>query len=215
MSSKKHRPSPKGTDPARLNAQQQLFIEAYFANRKMNAEEAGRIAGYAPGVGQKVANHPAVKAAIQKRLQEIIWSHRADRERVLTELTAIAFANPQDLIDDKGNIKSLKDLPQHVARTIRRMRVSLAEEYNEETGETVTVRHFDIDFHDKLTAVNYLMQHLGMFSPVETEVKTAVDWDSMVQPHALPTLEQPDAVEQRLLSYDSSPQQVVIESPTE
>lgn len=186
MSSKTLTPSKRGANPDRLNAQQQLFIEALFADRSMNASKAAKVAGY-KGVNAavKLQAIPAVKATIQKRMQEIIWEHRADRERIIDELMSIAFMNPQDLLREDGSVIPLAELPQRVARTISRMKVSYSGGEDND-GMEVQVTNVDISFHDKLTAVELLMRHLGLMDAVKHEVKMSVDWNSMVVPHANP-----------------------------
>lgn len=207
MSSKKLWPKKRGANLNRLNAQQQMFVEAFFANRRMNAGEAAVVAGYKKTDGNRLLDNPAIRAIIEKRMQEIIWEHQASRERIVRELQCIAFMNPQDLFDDEGKIRPLKDMPQAVARTIRKMRVSYVEEIDPETGESVTIKSFDIDFHDKLTAIELLMRHLGMMDVIKHEVKQVVDWDQMVKPHANPEAkaDKEDQIEARILEYRPLP----------
>lgn len=175
---------PKKLATTKLTPQQKLFVEALFADRKLNPESAARQAGFAKGMGSKLMANKEVRKVVDNRLQMRLWEHRVTADRVLLELQCIAFQNPQDLCNEDGTVKSLAQMPQQVARGIRKLRFSLAEEYNEDTGESVTVRSFDIDFHDKMMALDMLMKHLGMYDAIRHEVKTVVDWNEMIIPHA-------------------------------
>lgn len=207
MSTRKLTPGRRGANPDKLTAQQTIFIEAFFSDRKMNAAQAAKAAGYTgSNAAGKLLVNPTIKAIIQKRMQEIIWAHQADRERILRELTSIAFMNPQDLLREDGSVIPLAELPQQVARTISRMKVSYVDGGYTEDGEAVTVTNVDISFHDKLTAVELLMRHLGMMDAVKHEVKHSVDWDSMIKPHANPEADRDedlanDPIEKRIAYY--------------
>lgn len=186
----------RGANLETLTAKQRLFIEAYFADRKMNGSEAARRAGYAsPGeAAYKLMNTPAVKAEIDKRFSEIMWSHQADRERILRELTSVAFMNPQDFLKPDGGVKSLQELPQEVARSISSLSIS----YTEEEGEDGTLTHIknvNFKFWDKMFALDLLMKHLGMYEAQKVEHTVSVDWDSMIKPHATGASEGMDEVE--------------------
>lgn len=207
MSTRKLTASRRGANPKKLTVQQQMFIEAFFADRKMNAANAAKVAGYdSKSAPAKLLANPTIKAIIQKRMQEIFWEHAADRQRILRELMAISFANPQDLLNTDGTPKKLHELPQEVARSISNFKVSYGDD-----GKTVT--GFTASFHPKLQAVELLMRHLGMFEAVQHEVKHSVDWDSMVMPHALGKQEEEpevDEIEQRILGYQ--PHQILVEA---
>lgn len=197
MSSRKLTPSRRGANPERLTAQQQMFIEAFFADKKMNAANAARIAGFSSkSAPAKLLANPTIKAIIQKRMQEIFWEHAADRERILRELMTMAFMNPQDLLNPDGSPKKMQELPQEVARSISNFKISYGDD-----GTTVT--GLNASFQPKLQAIELLMRHLGMFEAVKHEVKHSVDWDTMVVPHALGSTENEDSdeIEQKIISY--------------
>lgn len=208
MSSKKLEPKNRGANTDRLTAQQQLFVEAFFANRRMNASEAAKAAGYeGKNAGVKLLANPVVKAVLQKRMRDIMWEHRADRERIVQELTCIAFMNPQDLLREDGSITPLQELPQQTARTISRMKVSYVDGGFNAEGDAVTMTNVDVSFHDKLSAIELLMRHLGMMDAIKLDVKHTVDWDEMVSPHANPEAaieesNQEDPIEQRILALE-------------
>lgn len=208
MSTRKLTASRRGANPEKLTAQQQMFIEAFFADRKMNAAAAAKVAGFSSkSAPSKLLANPTIKAIIQKRMQEIFWEHAATRERIIRELMTISFANPQDLLNPDGTPKKLHELPQEVARSITNFKVQYGDD-----GKTVT--GFTAAFHPKLQAVELLMRHLGMFEAVKHEIKHSVDWDTMVMPHALGAAEteaeENDEIEQRIISY--RPNQIVIEA---
>ena len=207
MSSKKLVPKNRGANSDKLTAQQQVFIEAFFAN-SMNSAKAARAAGYmGKNAGVKLLANPVVKAILQKRIRDTMWEHREDSERLRLELKSIALFNPQDMLREDGSIIPLQELPQHVARSISRMKVGYVDGGFDESGNAVTVTNVDVSFHDKLTAMEMLMRHLGMFQPTELSVKHSVDWDSMIAPHANPeaAIEESnteDPIERRILALE-------------
>lgn len=201
-------PGRRGANPERLTAQQLMFVEAFFANKSMNAAQAAREAGYSgASAAAKLLATPQVKATIQKRMNDIIWAHRADRDRIVSELTSIAFANPQDVLNlEDGTVIELKDLPQHVSRAISRMKLTVSEGIDD-SGNPVRATSLDISYHDKLTAITLLMRHLGMMDTIKHEVKVGVDWDSMAKPHANPEAAKDEAtaedpIEKRIAMYE-------------
>ncbi len=192
----KVKPSKRGGNVENLTAQQQIFIEALFADKAMNANKAAKAAGYKVD-GSKVLENPNVRAILAKRLNTILWEHKTEAERVQRELESIAFMNPQDLLKPDGSVMKLQEMPQHVARTIKRLQVSYTEEENED--ETVTViKHVQIDFWDKMGALEMLARRLGLFQPTQHDVNVSlkVNWDEMVRPHAITQEEQEERIDQ-------------------
>ena len=152
----------RGVNPEILTPKQRLFVEAYLSQGSMNAAKAAREAGYANDAvaGHKLLKNTNVKAVIEKRYSMMIWDYQAERERVLRELTSIAFMNPQNFLNPNGSVKSLQELPQEVARTISSLKISYHEEEDEVDGTYINVKNIDIKFWDKMGALEMLMKHL-------------------------------------------------------
>lgn len=82
-----------------LNARQQYFVEAYFAN-DYNAAEAARIAGYSQAnankIGHELLSKPHIKAAIQKRADEKLKEISLTEEYVVRKLVRTIEKAEQD-----------------------------------------------------------------------------------------------------------------------
>jgi hypothetical protein len=58
-----------------------------------------------------------------------------DARRVLQEAAVIAFYDPRQAFDERGSLKPLHEIPEHVARAISS--VEILEEYEWEDGKKV------------------------------------------------------------------------------
>ena len=83
-----------------LRGKQKLFIQEYLVD--LNATKAAVRAGYskrsARQIGSEILAKPHVKAAIDAALLERSKRTQIAADRVISELAAIAFANPANLI---------------------------------------------------------------------------------------------------------------------
>lgn len=205
---KKLVPRRRGENPDKLTAQQLMFVEAYFTCCKFNATQAAIKAGYTGAqAGQQLLNNKKVKAVLGKRMNDIMNDYHSEGERIVLELENIAFANPQDILRPDGSVTPLQELPQRVARSISRMKVSYVDGGYDANGNPVTATNVDISYYDKLTALDMLMRYRGMYDTAGGQaVKASVDWDEMTVAHANPEAalegeEENDPIEQRILSY--------------
>lgn len=110
---------------------------AAAASRLLRTNKAVR--DYIDTLEVQVTKQAMSKAAISK-------------ERILQEESAIAFADPKDLLDENGALKDLKDLPEVVRRGIKKI--------TESTFNGIkTVR---IEFYDKGKSLDRLEKCLKM-----------------------------------------------------
>ena len=82
--------------------------------------------------------------------------HDVTVERILKELADIMYFNPQDLYDEKGNLKKINDLPPEIAKVIAEIRVT---DYHGKTPRTIT----NVKVYSKLDAIDKLAKHLGFY----------------------------------------------------
>ena len=199
----------RGVNPDKLTAQQLMFVEAYLTTCKFNASAAARLVGYAGAqAGQQLLNNKKVKAVIGKRMNDVFNDFHSDAQRIVLELENIAFANPQDILREDGSVTPLQDLPQRVARSISRMKVSYVDGGFDANGNPITATNVDISYYNKIEALEMLMKYRGMYDTAGTnQVKASVNWDEMTVAHANPeaALEEDaenDPIEQRILGYN-------------
>lgn len=93
-----------------------------------------------------------LSAMDQQATQTAMSSAAISKERVLQEESSIAFSDPRDLLDENGQIRDLKDLPESVRRGIRRITQS--------TSAGVT--NVRVEFYDKGKSLDRLQKCLKM-----------------------------------------------------
>ena len=151
----------KGTSASNLTAKQSMFIEAYLADNDMNAASAARAAGYkGAGAGDRLLQHPKVRAEIGKRLGQRRDKFRVDADTVVQELATIAFLDVGEMFDADGVMLDVHKMPEHVRRAIGSLEVETTED--PDTGEKTTKAK--IKMNNKLGALELLAKHLGILN---------------------------------------------------
>ena len=151
----------------RFTAKQQRFIEEYLID--YNGTKAARRAGFAPDYAQQQASQmlkmPHIKAEVEKRTKEFAENSFITKERVVSELAKIAFANMYDYMSITNNgdpVVDLSDLDRIEASAIQEFTV---DDYVEGRGEEGRdVKRVKIKLYDKRAALNDLGKHLGIFN---------------------------------------------------
>lgn len=99
---------------------------------------------------------PQVKAAAQRRLEDLI-----DPSRVLRELVAVAYFDLREIFDAKGNLRPASQWPDHVAAGIASSKIV---KQNVTTGDGKVDTIHELKVWDKIAAITLLMRHLGMLT---------------------------------------------------
>ena len=167
---------PPEDDNPLLTPQQERFCQEYLID--LNATQAAVRAGYskkgATVRGSELLAIRKVESRIAFLMSERAMRTQVTQDRVLSELAAVGFtaftelANwdedslsfiPSDALAEaaKRSVKAVKS-----KRTIRR----------DDNGETETVE-MEISQHDKLSALDKLAKHLGMYRPDEGTGRTS------------------------------------------
>lgn len=110
-----------------------------------------------PGVGTPSAPKPALESAAETaKLFAFDTSVRA----TLSELACIGMADPREIVDENGNLRDLKDMPEHLARAVSSIKVrrQRSPEGSQTKAETV-----EIKFWPKVEALRLIGQHRRMF----------------------------------------------------
>lgn len=151
----------------KLTAKQKKFIDEYLID--LNATQAAIRAGYSNKTANRIATEnlskPYIQAEIQKRQAEIQKSTDITREKVLNELSSIAFAKPTDMVnvikikttDDDNNpivindvtIKPTADLDDHQKAAISSIKMGR--------------NGIEVRYNDKLRALDQISKILGLY----------------------------------------------------
>ena len=145
----------RGGEVARLTDKQKRFVEEYLVD--LNATQAAVRAGYSEKTAGQIGEQNLKKLEVQAALQEAMADRSARTEitqdMVLRELAAIGFSNAVDYvqIDQNGMVKltptgSLTQEQQRVIAGIKDGKYGV-----------------ELKLYDKLSALELLGRHLGLF----------------------------------------------------
>ena len=171
----------------KLNAREQAFVRAYLTGETRGvALTSAHAAGFGPNdtsIGSKLLQRPLVRDAIERRLAK----HEIRAERVLAELSRVAYSDMRDYVEwgpDGVRLKPSSELSDLAA-------VAVAE-----VSETTTKDGGSLKFklHDKLGALVGLAKHLRLLDgegadttrPIQVNIGVAGPAQVSVNGHDLP-----------------------------
>jgi phage terminase small subunit len=144
------------------NHRKKVFVQEYLVSG--NATQAALKAGYSPKTarsqGQRLLTNVDIQTAIKNFQNKMEEKTTVTLERVVLELTKVAFSDIGEVMDVEDNnlrIKNLSELSSDVRAAIA------------EITETDTAfgKRRSIKLHSKLTALDMLMKHLGGYVTVQ------------------------------------------------
>ena len=168
--------SPQGSEALRANgltAQQQRFCVEYLVD--LNGAAAARRAGYSPDQAQSNAAAMMDMELIQKNLRRLMRrrerNYELTGERVLKELTKVAFSDIRDLFDDNGNMVPMNELDDNIAPAVASIKVK---ERTGKNGDTEIEK--EIRLWDKPKGLELLGKHFKLYTDlIEAKVDTMTD----------------------------------------
>ncbi len=137
-----------------MTPRQRRFVQEYLVD--LNATQAAKRAGYGKDSVWRLLRNPVVAAAIEKAQAKRAERTRVSADKVVTELAKVAFGDPRRLFSwGPGGVvlRDSADLTEAEAAL-----VSEVSETRTSKGGTRKVK-----LHCKLTALNALGKHLGIF----------------------------------------------------
>ena len=141
----------------------QRFVVEYLGKADGNATQAAISAGYSV----KTARQCASRLLTRLDVQDSIRAHRerlerrlgVTAERVIKELSLIAFADPRALFTESGQLRNIADLPEDVARALSSVEVSTIR-HKDEPDVTVS----KVKSWDKTRALDMLGRYLALWN---------------------------------------------------
>lgn len=156
-----------------ISARQLAFVEHYMITK--NALQSAIKAGYSENgagvTGHRLLKHPKIKEEIARRSAASSLKYEISAERVLQEISLMAFWDPAEMLiavealgdDEDGvprgimrngkvylrNPHDIAGLPEHIRRAI--------------VGWKWTEHGFEVKFADKSKALDQLGRHLSLF----------------------------------------------------
>lgn len=145
-----------------LSIRQSVFLEQYLLSG--NATQAALKAGYsrktARSQAQRLLTNVYIQTAIKNFQNKVEEKTAVTLERVVLELTKVAFSDIGDVLEVEGDeirVKNLSELSPNVRHAI-----SEITETDSKYG-----RRRSIKLHSKLSAIDQLMKHLGGYVTVQ------------------------------------------------
>jgi phage terminase small subunit len=141
-----------------MTPRQRRFVEEYLVD--LNATQAAKRAGYsaksATTRGYRLLRNSEVAAAVAKAQDKRRARTQVSADRVVTELAKVAFGDPRRLLSWGPGGVVLRDSSE-----LTEAEAALVSEVSETRTATGGTRK--VKLHCKLTALNALGKHLGLF----------------------------------------------------
>lgn len=170
------------SDVTVLSDKQIAFCEEYLSDPS-SVKEAAKKAGYHEQTGYSLLKEPHIQEYLSRRRHELTTKMGVSPERVLQELSNIAYFNLVDFLSRDLHGKITVDLDKlrksPVASAITEIQV-----FNGKQGTTIRVK-----VADKNSALDKLGKHLGMFSE-KVEVSGKIDFLKLIE-DSFTTIDQP------------------------
>lgn len=151
-----------------LSPKQQRFVEEYLID--LNATQSAIRAGYskktAGSVGGENLQKPEIAAAIRSAQLERAGRTGITQDRVLKELARIGFADIRHLFtwnEERAAYVPSRDLTEDQAAVVSAVKAR-TRRFTNDSGETETTIELELKTYDKLSALEKIGKHLGMFT---------------------------------------------------
>ena len=146
-----------------LTGKQELFVDEYLVD--FNGTQAAIRAGYSRKTARAIASEnlkkPSIQAEIKRRTRHRKKQSETRAERVIAELTQIAFANFADILDANGDFKDLKDWPPETCAAVLSFR-SVERYSGQGENRKMVAKRVSVKMRDKLKALKLLLAYYGM-----------------------------------------------------
>lgn len=177
-----------------LSAKQARFVEEYLID--LNATQAAIRAGYSEKTANKQGSQLLGKTGISAAIADgqSLRSNRTGitQDRVLAELAKIGFSDLRMALTSEGGIIDTQDWDDDFAGAVASMEIVRrpSGEYDDE-GKPIMAHVAKIRTWDKLSALEKLGKHLGMFAGEAPSITVNVPFDGWNIERAKP--DTPDA----------------------
>lgn len=163
-----------------MTPKQEMFVREYLID--LNATQAAIRAGYsaktAYAIGEENLRKPDIAAAVQAGMDKRSQKAGVDAEKVLGEISKLAFADIRKLFDEQGRLLPVHMLPDEIAASVSSVEVVTTRIPG---TDPVEVEHTSkIRFWDKRGSLELLGKHLKLFTD-KIEVSTSDELSKRIQ----------------------------------
>lgn len=156
-----------------MTAKQKRFCEEYVID--FNATQAAIRSEYskrtAKSQGQRMLTKVDLLNYIETLKQKIENKSIMTATEVLKELSKIAKSSLKDIVNEKGGLRPLEEMPEDVAAAISEIRVDSIGK----PVDGVLVLRTTIKFHSKVAALEHLGKHHGVFDKDNKQKSTVIN----------------------------------------
>lgn len=157
---------------AELTDKQKRFCEEYLTD--LNATQAAIRAGYsektAHSIGHENLIKPEIQEYIQERQKQLQNRLNITQERVLQELAKIAFVDIREVFGPDNQLHDIRQLDDDTAAALASVKSNEIVREGMVIGETKEVK-----FHNKISALDLLGKHLGLYEKDNSQKKSEVN----------------------------------------
>lgn len=154
-----------------LNAKQTKFVNEYL--KDLNATQAAIRAGYSKKTAQmqsaRLMSNVMVREVLSQKMDKRSARTEISADRVLLELSRLAFLDVRKAFNKDGSLKAIGDLDDDTAAAVAGLDIVESNASGEKSGALKKIK-----LSDKKGALELIMRHLGMLTPV---AQTDVDAD--------------------------------------
>lgn len=131
----------------------------------LNATQAAIRAGYSPKTakaqGSRLLTNGDVASAVSAGAQKAVQKLTVTAAMVKERLCLLAFQDVRALYDDKGNLRPVHELPDHVAPMLAGLEVTRTRRRSGEDTDTVEDLH-KVKIVDPVRPLEMLAKHFGL-----------------------------------------------------
>lgn len=156
-----------------LTGKERNFVREYL--KEYNGTKAAIAVGYSEATASVIAyqllRKPQIIAAIEQVEKGLATRFINTKEKVLKEMSILAFSDIGDFLTEEGDIKvkNLKELPPQITRCIRKIRMHKKSRIlgkktlDGNMGDEIIEQHIDLELYDKKAALDRMGQQVGIF----------------------------------------------------
>jgi phage terminase small subunit len=150
----------------KLSTRRQRFVNAYMGEAAGNATKAAILAGYsehtARQAGSRLLTLSDVRDAVGKRQERLQDASEVSAQRIIKELSTIAFSDIRGLFDETGKLRPVHELPDDVAHSLASIEVMKERTIK---GAEITTHEavHKLKTWDKTKALEMLGRHLALW----------------------------------------------------
>jgi phage terminase small subunit len=161
-----------------------LFIDRYMvhrvAARAYRESHPGVTPATADSEGSRLKADPRVSQEIKRRVAALSKKYEHSADRVLRELSFMAFGTLLDLYDDEGRLLDPQNIPDEVGRGLKKLEYEAIHGKDADGERTVIGHVVKAEMHSKPEALKLLGQHYGVLKE-QVEVSASGEFADLLR----------------------------------